>query len=252
MGIQDSASVIVRCYSRSQLIFQLEPFIRQREFLWQEGHTAHLQRAEADKEVYQILELYRRVYEELLAVPVTKGYKAEKEKFAGGLLTTSIETLVPGSGRGIQCATSHSLGQKFSDQKAFDIFVEDTLAVGDDQQRREKIYVWQNSWGLSTRSIGVMVMIHGDDLGLVLPPCVAPLQVILIPSVDTGEAASDTCTELVEILKGAGVAVRADLRNFSSQKKHQEWERKVSQQITYGFGVNCLLGCPSSSQSWGG
>jgi prolyl-tRNA synthetase len=93
----------------------LEPFIRQREFLWQEGHTAHLHRAEADKEVYQIIELYRRVYEELLAVPVIKGHKAEKEKFAGGLLTTSIETFVPASGRGIQCATSHSLGQKFSD-----------------------------------------------------------------------------------------------------------------------------------------
>jgi prolyl-tRNA synthetase len=97
-------------------------------------------------------------------------------------------------------------------------------------------------------------MIHGDDLGLVLPPRVAPLQVIVIPDIDTGEAVRKACTELMEMLKGAGIAVRVDLRKgLSSQVKHKEWERKVSQQLTCGSlgGVNCLLGCSSSSRSWG-
>ena len=102
-----------------------QPFLRTREFLWQEGHTAHLTKAEADKEVRDILDLYRRVYEELLAVPVIPGVKSEKEKFAGGLYTTTVEGFVPTSGRGIQAATSHCLGQNFSRPEMFNIFVED-------------------------------------------------------------------------------------------------------------------------------
>ena len=155
----------------------LEPFLRTREFLWQEGHTAHLTKAEADVEVREILELYRQVYEDLLAVPVIPGIKSEKEKFAGGLYTTTLEGFIPTSGRGIQAATSHCLGQNFSRPEMFNIFVEDP----NDPSKQGKVYVWQNSWGLSTRTIGVMVMVHGDNQGLVLPPRVASVQVIVVP-----------------------------------------------------------------------
>lgn len=148
------------------------PFIRSREFLWQEGHTAFATKEEADAEVQEVLELYRKVYEELLAVPVIKGVKSEREKFAGAVSTTTLEAfVVQGSGRGIQAATVHSLGQKFSE--IFKIVFEDENGVS----KR----VWQNSWGLSTRAIGAMVMVHGDDKGLLLPPRVAPIQVIIIP-----------------------------------------------------------------------
>lgn len=148
--------------------FLVEPFLRTREFLWQEGHTAHLRKEAADEEVLQILDLYRRVYEELLAVPVIPGVKSEKEKFAGGLYTTTVEGFIPTSGRGIQGATSHCLGQNFS--KMFNITVEDPDKKPGATIEESKIHVWQNSWGLSTRTIGVMVMTHGDNLGLVLPP----------------------------------------------------------------------------------
>lgn len=151
-----------------------QPFLRTREFLWQEGHTAFLTKAEADAEVRQILDLYRQVYEDLLAVPVIPGIKSEKEKFAGGLYTTTLEGFIPTSGRGIQAATSHCLGQNFSRPEMFNIFVEDPVD-------KSKSYVWQNSWGLSTRTIGVMVMVHGDNQGLVLPPRVASIQVIVVP-----------------------------------------------------------------------
>jgi prolyl-tRNA synthetase len=132
-----------------------QPFLRTREFLWQEGHTAFSTLEEAGKEVLEILELYRRVYEELLAVPVVPGKKSEKEKFAGGLYTTTVEGFIPTTGRAIQGATSHCLGQNFS--KMFDIIV--------DNEAGERSHVWQNSWGLTTRTIGVMVMVHGDDKG---------------------------------------------------------------------------------------
>jgi prolyl-tRNA synthetase len=147
------------------------PFIRSREFLWQEGHTAYSSKAECDVEVRQILELYRRVYEEYLAVPVVPGKKSEKEKFAGGDYTTTVEAYVPGSGRGVQGATSHCLGQNFA--KMFNIEYEDT--------KGGRSLVWQNSWGFTTRTLGVMYMVHGDDDGLVLPPKVAPVQAIVIP-----------------------------------------------------------------------
>ena len=146
------------------------PFIRSREFLWQEGHTAFTNKAEADAEVREILELYRRVYEELLAVPVIPGVKSEKEKFAGGLYTTTVEAFVPATGRGIQGATSHCLGQNFA--KMFHIEYENKSGG--------RSMVWQNSWGCTTRTIGVAVMVHGDDKGLVLPPRIAPTQVVVI------------------------------------------------------------------------
>ncbi|MDA9099250.1 hypothetical protein N9L76_10000, partial [bacterium] len=146
------------------------PFIRSREFLWQEGHTAYAGKEEADIEVRKILELYRRVYEELLAVPVVPGVKSEKEKFAGGLYTTTVEAFVPMTGRGIQGATSHCLGQNFA--KMFQIEYENKTGG--------RSMPWQNSWGCTTRTIGVAIMVHGDDKGLVLPPRVAPQQVVVV------------------------------------------------------------------------
>jgi prolyl-tRNA synthetase len=204
-----------------------QPFLRTREFLWQEGHTAFLTKAEADAEVRQILDLYRQVYEDLLAVPVIPGIKSEKEKFAGGLYTTTLEGFIPTSGRGIQGATSHCLGQNFSRPEMFNIFVEDPVD-------KSKSYVWQNSWGLSTRTIGVMVMVHGDNQGLVLPPRVASIQVIVVPCGITAKSTdeqraeiNDACEELAKTLKKAGVRAKADLREgYTPGYKFNDWEQK--------------------------
>ena len=205
-----------------------EPFLRTREFLWQEGHTAFQTKPEADEEVLQILDLYRRVYEELLAVPVIPGVKSEKEKFAGGLYTTTVEGFIPTTGRGIQGGTSHCLGQNFS--KMFNITVEDPANPGVD-----KLHVWQNSWGLSTHTIGVMVMIHGDDKGLVLPPRVAQLQVVIVPTGITAKTSSETraaieneADRLAKELVKAGVKAKADLREgYTPGFKYNDWELKV-------------------------
>ncbi|GBE87397.1 Putative proline--tRNA ligase [Sparassis crispa] len=207
-----------------------QPFIRTREFLWQEGHTAHLTKAEADIEVRDILELYRQVFEDLLAVPVIPGVKSEKEKFAGGLYTTTVEGFVPTTGRGIQGATSHCLGQNFSRPEMFNIFVEDP----NDPTGQGKVYVWQNSWGLSTRVIGVMVMTHGDNQGLVLPPRVASIQVVIVPcgltakiSDEGRKAVNDKCDELAAALNKVGVRTRADLREgYTPGFKFNDWEQK--------------------------
>ncbi|CAA7395923.1 unnamed protein product [Spirodela intermedia] len=196
------------------------PFIRSREFLWQEGHTAFATKDEADQEVLEILELYRRIYEEYLAIPVIKGKKSELEKFAGGLYTTSVEAFIPNTGRGIQGATSHCLGQNFA--KMFQITFEN--------ESREKLMVWQNSWAYSTRTIGVMVMVHGDDKGLVLPPKVAAVQAIVIPvpykDADT-QGIFNACSSTVSLLSAAGLRVEADLRdNYSPGWKYSHWEMK--------------------------
>ncbi|GAA6027257.1 hypothetical protein JCM8097_002532 [Rhodosporidiobolus ruineniae] len=204
-----------------------QPFLRTREFLWQEGHTAFLTKPEADEEVLQILDLYRRVYEELLAVPVIPGVKSEKEKFAGGLYTTTVEGFIPTTGRGIQGGTSHCLGQNFS--KMFGISVEDPANPGG-----EKLQVWQNSWGLSTRSLGVMVMVHGDDKGLVLPPRVAQLQVVIVPTGITAKTSEELRTKLndeadrlaKELIK-TGIKAKADLRDgYTPGFKYNDWELK--------------------------
>lgn len=205
---------------------QTTPFLRAREFLWQEGHTAHLTEELAGQEVLEILELYAGVYEQLLAVPVVRGRKTENEKFAGGYYTTTVEGYIPTNGRGIQGGTSHCLGQNFS--KMFDITVEDP------NQKASHIHVWQNSWGLSTRVIGVMVMIHGDDKGLVLPPRVAKIQSIIIP---VGINKSTTPEEkkkhyeqlegLKATLKAAGIRADTDLREgYTPAWKFNDWELK--------------------------
>lgn len=160
------------------------PFIRTREFLWQEGHTAHATIEEAEEETFTILEYYRRVYEEILAVPVCKGVKTESEKFAGGLKTTTVESWINENGRAIQAATSHNLGQNFA--KMFGIKFEDEKKKNKDE-KAEPNYVWQTSWGLTTRSIGIMVMHHSDNKGLVLPPLVANIQVVIIPIIMKGK-----------------------------------------------------------------
>ncbi|SPO22873.1 probable proline-tRNA ligase [Ustilago trichophora] len=210
-----------------------QPFLRTREFLWQEGHTAHISLEEADKEVMHILDLYRQVYEKLLAVPVVPGVKSEKEKFAGGYYTTTVEGFVPTTGRGIQGGTSHCLGQNFS--KMFNITVEDPKAPEELRGKPEaKLHVWQNSWGLSTRTIGVMVMVHGDDDGLVMPPRVAQVQVIIIPcgigvktTAQEKEAIMDACDKTAKDLQAAGIRAKADLRdNYSPGFKFNDWEMR--------------------------
>ncbi|KAG8184855.1 hypothetical protein JTE90_016200 [Oedothorax gibbosus] len=202
-----------------------QPFIRTREFLWQEGHTAFAVQEEAVNEVHAILELYAQVYENLLAIPIIRGRKTEKEKFAGADFTTTTEAYVPASGRGLQGATSHHLGQNFS--KMFEI-------VYEDPETNKKQFVYQNSWGLSTRSIGAMVMIHADNTGLVLPPRVAQHQVVIVPcgitatlQASTKDALLVKCAELEDILKKAGVAVKGDYRdNYSPGWKFNHWELK--------------------------
>ncbi|CAG8957825.1 hypothetical protein HYFRA_00000165 [Hymenoscyphus fraxineus] len=220
---------------------QTTPFLRAREFLWQEGHTAHLTEKLAGIEVREILELYAGVYEELLAVPVVRGTKTEKEKFAGGYYTTTVEGYIPSNGRGIQGATSHCLGQNFS--KMFDITVEDPSPKVDGAEKLPPVHVWQNSWGLSTRVIGVMVMIHGDDKGLVLPPRISKLQAIIIPvginKKTTPEAKTkhyDQLQELKDTLKKAGIRTDYDIRDsYTPAWKFNDWELKgVPLRLEYG------------------
>ncbi|KAF5300527.1 hypothetical protein FQR65_LT09148 [Abscondita terminalis] len=202
-----------------------QPFLRTREFLWQEGHTAYADKHECHAEVNTILDLYAKVYTDLLAIPVIKGRKTAREKFAGGDYTLTVEGYVSASGRGIQAATSHFLGQNFS--KMFEI-------TYDDPETREKKYAYQNSWGISTRSIGIMVMVHGDNKGLVVPPRVASIQIIIVPcgiTVGLSEAErqelESNCCELEKELNGAGVRVKGDYReNYSPGWKFNHWELK--------------------------
>ena len=196
------------------------PFLRTREFLWQEGHTAHASIEEADEMVMTILQYYADIYQDLLSVPVIKGYKTEKEKFAGGHRTTTVEAYIPATGRAIQGATSHNLGQNFG--KMFKIEYEDTAG--------KKQIPWQTSWGFTTRSIGVMVMVHSDDTGLVLPPRIAPLQVVIVPIVMSGAnsaAQKDACARIAEQLRDTKVRVHVDDRdNYNPGWKYNYWELK--------------------------
>jgi prolyl-tRNA synthetase len=177
------------------------PFLRTTEFLWQEGHTAHETAEEAQEETLKILDLYTEFAENVLAIPVVKGQKSESEKFAGASRTYSIEGLM-GDGRALQAGTSHNLGQNFA--KAFEIQF----------QGRDKTlqYVWTTSWGVSTRLIGGVIMTHGDDSGLVLPPMVAPWQVVIvpIPRGDWKQTVLPTCLEIRDQLTAAGIRVRID------------------------------------------
>src|SRR5580765_5328548 len=191
------------------------PFLRTTEFLWQEGHTAHETEEEAEAETRMILDMYAEVCETVLAMPVVKGRKTESEKFAGALRTYSIEALM-GDGRALQAGTSHNLGQNFA--KAFDITF----------QARDKSvqHVWGTSWGVTTRLIGGLIMTHGDDSGLVLPPRVAPFQVVIVPigRDNWRETVLPRAKEIQEELAAAGIRVTLDEREERPGWKFAEWE----------------------------
>ncbi len=172
------------------------PFLRSREFLWQEGHTAHATAEEAQERTIQMLNLYADFCEEVLAIPVIKGQKTDKEKFAGAEATYTIEAMMH-DGKALQSGTSHDLGDGFA--KAFDV----QFADKDNSLK----YVHQTSWGVSTRMIGGIIMVHGDDNGLVLPPKIAPVQVIVIPVQQQKEGVLDKAYELRDRLSGFRVKV---------------------------------------------
>jgi len=193
------------------------PFIRTREFLWQEGHTAHATSEDSLDFVKKMLEAYYECYKDLLAVPSVRGIKSREETFAGADESHSVELFVDSNGRGIQGATSHKLGQNFS--KMFDMNFQD--------EHNQVQHAWQTSWGFSTRSIGSLIMIHSDDDGLVLPPRVADIQAVLIPIVmkDTPPALQAKLQEIANDLKTSGVRVHVDDRtNYNPGYKFNHWE----------------------------
>jgi prolyl-tRNA synthetase len=194
------------------------PFLRTMEFLWQEGHTAHRTAEEAEAEAQQMLEVYRDFVETDLAIPVLSGRKPESEKFPGALRSYTIEALMP-DGQALQSGTSHNLGQNFS--RAFDIkFL--------DSDNTEKL-VHTTSWGVSWRALGGLIMVHGDDRGLILPPRVAPFQAVIVPilSGKDREAVLAASRELASSLAGAGVRVRLDDRSeVTPGYKFNDWEMR--------------------------
>jgi prolyl-tRNA synthetase len=189
------------------------------EFLWQEGHTAHATFEEADAEARLILDLYVRFIREELAIPVFPGRKTESEKFAGGLITYTMEALM-GDGKALQMGTSHNLGQNFS--KAFDVTFLD--------RDGERQYPWSTSWAVTTRLIGAILMVHGDTKGLRLPPRIAPIQVVIVPiwRKDEERAIVQSQVERVEAALGAaGIRVEADWRDqVRPGFKFNDWELK--------------------------
>jgi len=204
---------VVRWEMRTRL------FLRTTEFLWQEGHTAHATEAEAIEETRKILEIYADFAERFMAVPVIKGIKSANERFAGAIETFCIEALMQ-DGKALQAGTSHFLGQNFA--KAFDVtFVDKTNKID---------YVWASSWGVSTRLMGALIMTHSDDNGLVLPPNLAPFQVVIVPIYKSDEqlvAISEKVAEMVLKLKALGISVKYD--NNDNKKpgwKFAEYELK--------------------------
>ena len=194
------------------------PFLRSREFLWQEGHTVFATRQEAEDEAYKILDFYVQTFKELLAIPLLTGQKSEKEKFAGADFTLSIEAVMP-DGKALQAGTSHHLGQSFA--KAFKIKFKD--------ENQNDQFAHQNSWGISTRSIGALIMLHSDDKGLVLPPKVAQTQIVIVPLLfkHAKEEVLQAAQKLQSELKEQGLRVKLDAREqYSPGFKYNEWELK--------------------------
>ncbi len=204
---------VVRWEMRTRL------FLRTTEFLWQEGHTAHATPEEAEEETLRMLDVYADFAETEMAVPVIKGLKTEQEKFAGAVRTYCIEALM-GDRRALQAGTSHNLGQNFA--KAFDVTYQD--------EGGERQHVWATSWGVSTRLVGAIVMAHGDDDGLILPPRLAPIQTVIVPIYKTDEERAATVEEahrVGKILSDGGIRVHVDDRdNFKPGWKYAEWELK--------------------------
>ncbi|MBB46940.1 MAG: proline--tRNA ligase [Thaumarchaeota archaeon] len=196
-----------------------KPFLRTSEFLWQEGHTVHATKDEAEKEVADILELYKKTIEEELAVPVITGKKSEKDKFVGAIYTNTLESLMP-DGKALQMGTSHFLGENFS--KPFDVkYLDDN---------NTETFAWQTSWGVSWRLIGGMIMTHGDDKGLVLPPKIAPIQVVIIPiyySDDEKENVIQKANQIMDDLSKINLRVHLDDREqLTPGFKFNDWEMK--------------------------
>ena len=196
-----------------------KPFLRTSEFLWQEGHTVHSTKDEAEKEVIKILDIYKKTVEEELAIPVATGKKSEKEKFVGAVYTTTMESIMP-DGKALQMGTSHFLGQNFS--KPFEVKFADKDNV--------EHFAWQTSWGVSWRLIGAMIMAHGDDKGLVLPPKVAPMQIVIVPIYRNEEGKNSVLPKVEEIqnkLESKDIRVHVDDREgLSPGYKFNDWELK--------------------------
>ena len=196
-----------------------KPFLRTSEFLWQEGHTVHATKDEAEKEVADILGLYKKTIEEELAVPVITGKKSEKDKFVGAVFTDTLESLMP-DGKALQMGTSHFLGENFS--KPFDVkYLDDN---------NTETFAWQTSWGVSWRLIGGMIMTHGDDKGLVLPPKIAPIQVVIIPiyySDDEKGNVIQKANQIKDDLSKINLRVHLDDRDqLTPGFKFNDWEMK--------------------------
>ena len=196
-----------------------KPFLRNSEFLWQEGHTVHTTPKEAEEEVMKILDIYKKTVEEELAIPVIIGKKSEKEKFVGAVYTTTMESLMP-DGKALQMGTSHFLGQNFA--KPFDVKFSDKDNVEN--------YAWQTSWGVSWRLIGAMIMVHGDNKGLVLPPKVSPIQVVIVPiyySEADAKKVIEKANEIEKILLDKKIRVHVDRRSeLTPGFKFHDWELK--------------------------
>ena len=196
------------------------PFLRTSEFLWQEGHTAHATKEEAEAEAQKMLHVYAEFAEKWMAVPVVQGVKSETERFAGALDTYTIEAMMQ-DGKALQSGTSHFLGQNFA--KAFD--VQFTNKEGKQE------YVWATSWGVSTRLMGALIMAHGDDNGLVLPPKLAPIQVVMVPITGKDETVNNAILDKMEAFKkkleAKGISVKIDNRDtLRPGFKFAEWELK--------------------------
>ena len=196
-----------------------KPFLRTSEFLWQEGHTVHSTKEEAEKEVIKILDIYKNTVEEELAIPVTTGKKSEKEKFVGAEYTTTMESIMP-DGKALQMGTSHFLAQNFS--RPFEVKFADKDNV--------EHFAWQTSWGVSWRLIGAMIMAHGDDKGLVLPPKVAPMQVVIVPIYKNDNDKENVITkvnEIANILELKNIRIHIDSREeLTPGYKFNDWELK--------------------------
>jgi prolyl-tRNA synthetase len=200
--------------------WELRPrlFLRTVEFLWQEGHTAHASEKEADDRAREMLEVYKKFSEEYLALPVIVGQKSESEKFAGAKITYTAEAMMQ-DGKALQMGTSHNLGQNFA--KAFDVKFLD--------EKNQEQFVWQTSWGVSTRLIGALIMAHSDDKGLVLPPKIAPIQVVITCIFKDSDEESRVVKYAKEIeneLKNRNISVKIDQRDLRPGEKFFEWEKR--------------------------
>jgi prolyl-tRNA synthetase len=209
---------------RGPLGKETRPFLRSREFLWQEGHTAHATSEEAQERTIMMLNVYADFLENDLAIPVIKGRKTDKEKFAGAVETYTVEALMH-DGKALQSGTSHNFGDGFA--RAFGVQYTD--------KNNQLQYVYQTSWGMTTRVIGAIIMVHGDDSGLVLPPHIAPTQVMVIPIRQDTEGVLDKAGEILNSLKAAGI--RADIDDTD---KSPGW--KFSEQEMRGIPIRVEIG----------